>query len=89
MPGIRPPEPWPVHRGDNGFFPSGAAQQLDPPVEQHPPEVGGVALAEEHIAVRESHLIAGSDQFEQLLVAEPVEQEDGAQVVDVHQIVAR
>jgi hypothetical protein len=28
------------------------------------------------------HLVADRDQFEELLVAEPVEQEDGAQIVD-------
>jgi len=40
---------------------------------------------EQHIAAFEAHLIADRDQGAELLVAEPLEQEDPAQIIDEHQ----
>ena len=79
------PHPRPVHHPGHRFLPPGAAQQLHPPRQQHPPKVGGLAFTERHIAAVEGHLIAGRYQVAKLLVAKPLEQEDAAQVIDEHQ----
>jgi hypothetical protein len=79
------PDSRPIHHPGNRLFPSAAAQQLHPPRHQHPPEVSGLALTEEHISAFETHLVAGRDQIAELLVAEPFEQEHTAEIIDEHQ----
>jgi len=79
------PESRAVHHPGDRFFPSGAAQQFHPPLDQDPPEVGGIALTEEHVAAFEAHLVTGRDQVAELPVAQPLEQEDTTQVIDEHQ----
>jgi len=44
---------------------------------------------EEHGSLIEGDLLAGRDELRQLLVAQRVEQEDRAEVLDVHQVVSR
>ncbi len=79
------PDSRPVHHPGDRFLPSRAAQQLHPPFQQYPPEVSGLTLTEQHIAAVEAHLITGRDQLMELLVAEPLEQEDVTQTVNEHQ----
>src|SRR5438552_1761093 len=70
-PGAEPtsPDSGPAHHPGNRFLPPGAAQQFHPPLDQDPPEVGGLALPEEHVAASEVDLVAGRDQVVELLVA--------------------
>jgi hypothetical protein len=63
--------------------------QVDAPVEQQPPVVGGPPLVEELLPRLEVDLVAGGGQLGDLLVGEPVEQRGAAQVVVEHQTVAR
>ena len=78
------PAPGHVHRRDDGVLASDAADQLDPPVEQHPPEVGGLALAEQHVAGLEGHLVAApAISSAELVVAQPVEEDDRPEVADL------
>src|SRR6185437_11281171 len=79
------PDARPVHHPGHRLLPPGAAQQFHPPLDQDPPEVGGLALLEEHIAAVEVDLVAGRDQVVELLVAKPREQEDATKVVNEHQ----
>jgi hypothetical protein len=65
------------------------AHQVDPSVDENPPEVGGLTLSEELVAWDERHPGAHGDQLEQLVVAQPVEQGERAQIAEVHHIVAR
>jgi hypothetical protein len=69
------PEPRAVHHGHGRDLVSRSAEELDPAVEQNPPELGGLALAEEHVALVEGHDVARVVQLAQLLVAQPGEQE--------------
>ncbi len=48
-----------------------------------------LALAEDEVAALEGHLGAVREQLGELLVGDPVEECQRAQVSDVHQIVAR
>ena len=79
-----------VHRHhDDGFFAAGLAHQVDAAVHEHPPRLGGLALVEQLHAFVEADLLAGREELGELLVGERLEEEERAQVVDVHQIVAR
>jgi hypothetical protein len=90
MPGTRRPTPRPVRRHhDDGRLAPGLAHQIDSTVEQHPPAGGGSALVEQLLTFVEVNLLADGNQLEQLLVAEPVEQEQRPQIVDADHVVAR
>src|SRR5262249_57991435 len=63
-----------VHRPHHdSFFPSRPAREIDPALEEHPPEVRWIAFAEQLLVVCESNFLADCSQFAQLLVAESVE----------------
>ncbi len=83
------PDTGTVHRRDDRLLSSGAPEQLHPTFEQDPPEVGRVALHEQHLAVVEGELVAVGDQLPDLLVAQAGEEEDPPELADLHQIVAR
>ncbi len=51
--------------------------------------VGALALAEDVDARLDRHLAAAVEQLVQLVVGEAVEQAEGAEIGDAHQIVAR
>jgi hypothetical protein len=81
------PEPGAVHDCDDRLLVTRPAPELEPAVEQHPPGGGGLALAQEHVAVVEGHDGARVVQPPQLLVAQLGEQVQRSQFVDGHQIV--
>ena len=74
---------------NDGFLAAGLAHQIDPAVDQHPPELGRCALVEQLLPFVEADLLAGREQRAQLVVGQPLEQEQVSEVVDVHQVVAR
>ena len=65
------------------------ADEVDGAVDEHPPEVGVLALAEQLDAGLDRDLGAALDQLGELLVGQAVEEAERAEVVDAHQIVAR
>jgi len=65
------------------------AEQVQGPVDKHPPVVGGVSLTEEVDAGDDGDLGAALDQGVDLAVGQAVEQGDRAEVLDAHQVVAR
>src|SRR5262249_25613024 len=81
MPGSRPPRPPAGPSPRQPFLPiwCGAATPPDPPA------ASALARPAQHTAAAEAHLIAGRDQVTELLVAQPLEQEDAAQIIDEHQ----
>jgi hypothetical protein len=58
-------------------------------LEQHPPEVRGLTLAEQVHPGLDPDLAAAIDQLGELLVAQAAEDAQGAELVDAYQIVAR
>ena len=74
-----------LHHRDDRLFVSRLAQQLDATFEEDPPEVGGVAFVEEHVALVERHDGGRGVELPQLLVAQPFEDEERTELVDGHQ----
>jgi hypothetical protein len=68
---------------------SDCAYELERTVDQHPPEVRGLALDEQGDAGLDRHLVASRHQIAELTVGQPVEEPQLAYVVGPHQIVAR
>ena len=65
------------------------ADEADGALEQDPPGVRGAAFVEQDLVRDELVLLAGLEQLGQLLIGEPVEDRQGAKVLEAHQIVAR
>ena len=65
------------------------ANQADGALEQDPPGVRGTTLVEQDVVRDELVLLAGLEQLGQLFIGEPVEDRQGAKVLEAHQIVAR
>ena len=65
---------------DDGLVAAVVAYEVDLAVDEHPPEVGRLTLVPEHLAGPEAHLDARVDQALQLVVAEPVEEGERADV---------
>ena len=65
------------------------ADEVDRPVDEHPPEVGVLALVEQLDPGLDRDLGAALDQLGELVVGEAVEEAERAELVDAHQIVAR
>ena len=63
--------------------------EVDVAVEQQPPVVGRPPLVEEALALLEEQFLPVGRQLGDLLVGQPVEQRDAAEVVVQHQTVAR
>ena len=84
------PDPRTFHRQHHdGVAPAGPAHEIDASGEQHPPAVGRLALDEEHRPLLEGDLLARRQDLAELAVVEPLEEEQAAQLLDVHQTVAR
>ena len=84
------PDPWTFPRQHHHrVAPAGPAHELHPSGEQHPPAVGGLAFDEEHRPLLEGDLLPRRQDLAQLCVVEPFEQEQAAQLLEVHQTVAR
>jgi hypothetical protein len=54
--------------------------EVDGAVDEYPPELGVLALAEQLDPGPDRHLIAGGGQLRQLVVAQPVEQPDATEI---------
>ena len=91
VPGAEPAGPAArhVHPGDDGVLAADVADEVDGAVDQHPPEVGVLALAEQLDAGLDRDLGAALDQLGELVVGQAVEDAQRAELVDAHQIVAR
>jgi hypothetical protein len=91
VPGAEPtgPPPWHVQRSQSRLLVPDVTDQVDTPLEQHPPVLGGMVLLEEHVTALEADLGAHREQGEQLVVVGPGEERDPAQVVELHHIIAR
>ena len=91
VPGAEPAGPATrhVHPADHGVLAADVADQVDGAVDQHPPEVRVLALAEQLDPGLDPHLGAAREQLGELVVGQAVEDAQRAQVVDAHQIVAR
>ncbi|HEV8172241.1 MAG TPA: hypothetical protein VGP91_01200 [Actinoplanes sp.] len=61
------------------------AHQADASCQQHPPVVGRLRLVEQFLTRLEGQHVANREQLEQLIVAEPVEQGEMAQIFKAHQ----
>ena len=91
VPGAEPagPAAGHVHPGHHGVLAADMADEVDGPVDQQPPEVGVLALAEQVDPGLDADLGAARGQLGQLAVAEAVEDGQRAEIVGAHQIVAR
>ena len=69
-----------AHRAEDGVLAADMSDQFDGAVQQQPPEVGRPGLLEQHVVAVEFHHLADREQLGQLIVAEPVEQRDIAQI---------
>jgi hypothetical protein len=78
-----------IHLPDHDVLAADVAHEGDGTVDQHPPEVGVVALVEQVDAWLDSHLGAGLGQLSELSVGQTVEEVYCAEVVGSHQTVAR
>jgi hypothetical protein len=91
VPGAEPTGPAArhVHPRDHGVLAADVADEVDGPVEEHPPEVGVLALAEQVGSGLDANLGTALDQFSELIVGQAVEDAQRAELLDAHQIVAR
>jgi hypothetical protein len=91
VPGAKAPGPAAggVHPADHDVLAADVADQVQRTVDEDPPEVRVLALAEQLDAGLDVHLGAGRDEVGELVVGHAVEDAQAAQVVDSHQIVAR
>jgi hypothetical protein len=79
-----------IHPGDHGVLAADVADEVDGAVDQHPPEVGVLALAEQVDPGLDGDLGATLGQLGQLAVAQAVEDGQRAELVGAHhQMVAR
>jgi hypothetical protein len=65
------------------------ANEVNGAVDQHPPEVGMLALMEQVDARLDADLSAVLDQLSKLIICQALEDAQGAKIIDSHQIVAR
>jgi hypothetical protein len=84
IPRAEPPGPLPggLDPREDELFLADPADQRDGAVEQYPPRIGRPGLVEQFVALVELHLLAHTGELRDLGVGEPVEQGDGAEVVD-------
>ena len=70
VPGAEPagPPSRHVHGSQPGLVAPDVTDEVDAPVEQHPPVLGGMVLLEEHVTALEGDLGARREQVEQLVV---------------------
>lgn len=91
IPGAEPAGPAAgyVHPRHHQVLAADAADEVDGALDQHPPEVCLLALAEQLRSGLDGHLGAGFDQLGELPVGQALENRQGAELLDPHQIVAR
>ena len=91
VPGAEPagPPSRHVHGSQPGLVAPDVTDEVDGPLEQHPPVLGGMVLLEEHVTALEADLGARREQVEQLVVVGPGEEPHPTQVVELHHIIAR
>ena len=78
-----------VHPTDDDVLTTDTAHELKRSVDEHPPVVGVLALAEVGRARLDHDLGAGGEERAELVVAQPAEDRQRSEVVGLHQIVAR
>jgi hypothetical protein len=90
VPGLEPagPSPRRVHPADHDLL-AATPHDVDGTVYQHPPVVRVFSLVPQVDARLHFDLGAAPHELAQLLVGQPVEEADRAEVLDAHQIVAR
>ena len=91
VPGTEPtgPPAGRVHRTEHGLLTAHVPHQVEPALDEHPPEVGRLSFPERLVTGAEAHLLAGREQRAELVVRHPVEQAQRAQVGELHHMVAR
>ena len=91
VPGAEPagPAARDVHPGDDVVLPADMADEVDGAVDEQPPEVRALSLAEQVDPGLDRYLGTALDQLGELVVAEAVEEAERAELVGAHQIVAR
>ena len=91
VPGAEPagPAAGHVHPGDHRVLAADVADEVDGAVDEQPPEVRVLALAEQLDPGLDADLGAGLGQLGELLVAQAVEDRQRAELVGAHQMVAR
>jgi hypothetical protein len=78
-----------VHPRDQGVLAAAVAVEVDGTLDEHPPEVRMLALAEQLVAGHHAYLGTAIEQVGELIVGEALEEAQSAELVGVHQIVAR
>jgi hypothetical protein len=73
-----------VHAGYDDVLATDLAHQVERAGQQYPPVVRAVTLGEHHVAGAEGDLVAAAGELGQVVVGQPGEQVDAAQLVDVH-----
>jgi hypothetical protein len=91
VPGAETPRPAARHiqPADHGLLAADAAYQVHGTLDQDPPEVRVLALAEETDPGLDGYLRTTLDQLRELAVRHAFEDAERAQLLDAHQIVAR
>ena len=91
VPGAEPtgPPAGRVHRTEHGLLAADVPHQVEPALDEHPPEVGRLALAERLVTGAEAHLLAGREQRAELVVGIRSNRLERAQVGELHHMVAR
>jgi len=91
VPGLEPAGPTTrsVHPRDYGVLTTDVPHEIDGTVEQHPPEVRVLALAEQVDARLDTDLRSGLGQLRELLVGQTRKEAQRAELIDSHQTVAR
>src|SRR5262249_31434647 len=86
--GAEPPGPAArhVHSSDPGVLAADVAHQVDGPVEESPPVIRVLALAEQLDAGLDANLGAALGQLRQLVAGQAVKDAERAKLVGVHQI---
>jgi hypothetical protein len=91
VPGAEPAGPAArhVHPRDHGVLAADVADEVDGALDEQPPEVRVLPLAEQVDPGLDADLGAALDQLGQLRVGQAVEDGQGAELVGAHQMVAR
>jgi hypothetical protein len=78
-----------IHRSDHGVLTADVAQQIDGPVEEDPPEVCVVTLAEQDDTWLDADLDTVRSQVGELAIAQAIEQTQSPELAGLHQTVAK
>ncbi len=78
-----------IHSRDHSVFAANMANEVDGAVDQHPPEVGLLALMKQLETGLNPDLSTALDQISELIICQAVEDAQRAKIIHAHQIVAR